>query len=111
MIEDFDRLVKQRNALKSWKALGLEFDYSHTHFQLRMDVVKPSMVAYCGQRSQGTANYHDAPDFFVEAVRAEIKRREVEIVEAAYNTEMQRLNKEIAAQKQNVLKQLEAADD
>jgi hypothetical protein len=110
MLSEFDRLVKQRKDLKAWWELGSTIaQYDNKFHSLRVDVQTPSLITFCGQQYAGARNYHDAPKFFEKAVMAEMGEHANEIVRAAYNKEIARLDNLIAAHKEAVLKELEVA--
>lgn len=107
-LQSFDQLVNQRKQLVAWWDLRKADDFSQGKYSLRVDAVKPSMVAFCGQERPGSKNYHDAPDWFFDAVRVEIGKAGRLIVEKAVAAEIDRLTERIKAMKEQVLKQLEA---
>jgi len=110
MLQEFDLLVRQRKALKEWWNLGVNVaTYRNRYHTLRVDVQKPEMVAFCGQQYAGAQNYHDAPPFFVEAIRQEIAEQSPRIVEQTYEKELARLDAEIEKHRAAVLQQLAAA--
>lgn len=110
MLSEFDELVRKRQALKSWWALGETIaKYDGSVHALRVDVKKPSMVAYCGQEYAGARNYHDAPAFFVDSVRQEMQSEATRIARQAYEKEMAKLDAAIEKQRAAVLKQLASA--
>lgn len=107
MFSEFDKLVKQRAALKAWWQLGETIcGWGGKRHVLRVDVMKPSMVAYCGQAYAGAKNYHDAPEFFIEALRKELSAHANEIAKAAYEKEIARLDGLIETHRAAVLKEL-----
>lgn len=107
MLTEFDSLVKQRQQLKSWWSLGSTIaQYDRKCHSLRVDVMKPTMVAYCGQAYAGAKNYHDAPDFFFEAINKEIQSRIKEITKDAYEKEIARLDGLIEKHRASVLSEL-----
>ena len=107
MLKQFDELVKQRDQLKRWWAMKNEIArYDKTTHTLRVDVVKPSMVAFCGQQYAGAKNYHDAPTFFVEAIRKQFSEHSRELTAKAYEAEMSRLDELIESQRESVLAEL-----
>lgn len=107
MLGDFDKLVQQRSALKSWWQLGQTVcGWGGGNHVLRVDVMKPGMVAYCGQAYAGAKNYHDAPEFFIEAVRAEMTAQSKAIAKAAYEKEIERLDGLIEKHRAAVLSEL-----
>ena len=110
MLQEFDQFVRQRKELEQWWGLGLtEAAYDRALHSLRVDVQKPSMVAFCGQQYAGAKNYHDAPAFFVEAVRKEMEQEAKRLVGLAYQKELARLNAAIEKHRAAVLKQLASA--
>lgn len=107
MLQEFDDLVKKKQALKDWWSLSETVaEYDRSVHSLRVDVQKPSMVAYCGQQYAGAKNYHDAPAFFVESVRREMQGESKRIAKQAYEKEIARLDAEIEKHRQMVLEQL-----
>ena len=109
MLSDFDRLVQQRSALRSWWKLKTTIcgwgDGPHV---LRVDLVTPTMVAFCGQAYAGAKNYHEAPEGFAGAVRKQMDVHAKAIVEAAYTSEIERLDGLIEQHRAAVLKELAA---
>jgi hypothetical protein len=106
----FDLLVQQRKELKAWMALGETIAaYDRQKHSLRVDVAKPTMVAFCGQAYAGARNYHDAPAFFVEALRAEMQARACGIVRETAEKELARIDAKIEAMRADVLAQLSVA--
>lgn len=106
---DFDKYVQQRKALQSWWNLRTIRTYDSGGHVLRVDVPKPTMVAMCGQNHPGARNYHDAPDFFAEAIKNEMDLRAKEITKTAYENEIMRLDSLIAQNKEAVLAELATA--
>lgn len=107
MLSEFDELVRKRQALKAWWANQEKIDcIGCTPYALRVDVCRPSMVAYCGQEYSGAKNYHDAPKFFIESVRLEMQSEAKKIVRQAYEKEMAKLNAQIENYRAAVLAQL-----
>lgn len=107
MLKEFDELVKQRRELKEWWMLGSKLaGYDKEFHKLRVDIGVPSMVAFCGQASAGAKNYHDAPKFFLQAIRIEMEKQSRQMVKEAYDREFERLSLEIENLKSEVLKQL-----
>lgn len=110
MLSEFDQLVNQRKQLKQWWELGgTEAAYDRKFHSLRVDVQKPSMVAFCGQQYAGAKNYHDAPTFFVESVRKEMQEEAKRLVGLAYQKELARLDAAIEKHRAAVLEQLASA--
>ena len=111
MLSDFDKLVKRRRDLQAWWALGSTIAaYDHGVHKLRVVVQSPSMVAYCGQAYAGAKNYHEAPEWFAEAVRQELSAQAAAITKAAYESEMARLTSEIERNRQAVLAELQVGE-
>ena len=109
MLSDFDRLVQQRSALKSWWKLKTTIcGWGGGPHVLRLDSVTPTMVAFCGQAYAGAKNYHDAPEGFAGAVRKQIDAHSKAIVEATYASEIERLDRLIEQHRAAVLKELAA---
>jgi len=109
MLEDFDKLAARRAQLKDWWSLGTTIaKYDSKFHTLRVDLQKPSMVTFCGQQYAGAKNYHDAPDWFKESVRAELQNHVKEITRRAYEAEMARLTELIEQHRAAVLAQLES---
>jgi|688.fasta_scaffold392944_3 hypothetical protein len=107
MLREFDELVRQRTELKQWWELGsTQAEYDRKLHSLRVDVRKPSMVTFCGQQYAGAKNYHDAPAFFVEAVRKEMQEEAKRLVGLAYQKELARLDAAIEKHRDAVLEQL-----
>ena len=107
MLKQFDELVKQRDQLKRWWAMKNEIArYNKTTHTLRVDVVKPSLVAFCGQQYAGAKNYHDAPEFFVDAVRRQFHEHSAELTAKAYEAEMARIDDLIESHRNSVLAEL-----
>lgn len=107
MLGEFDKLVSQRSALKSWWQLGQTIcGWGGVNHVLRVDVLKPEMVAYCGQAYAGAKNYHDAPAFFAEAVRNEMVAQSKAIVTETYEKEIERLDGLIEQHRAAVLSEL-----
>ena len=107
MLREFDELVRQRRELKQWWELGsTQAEYDRRLHLLRVDAQKPSMVAFCGQQYAGAKNYHDAPAFFVEAVRKEMQEEAKRLVGLAYQKELARLDAAIEKHRAAVLEQL-----
>lgn len=110
MLSEFDELVRKRQALKDWWALGeTHAEYSRGFHSLRVDVCKPSLVTFCGQQYAGAKNYHDAPSFFAESVRKEMQAEAERITRQAYEKEIARLDSEIEKHRAAVLEQLAAS--
>lgn len=109
MLSEFDKLVKQRQSLKDWWSLGsIMAAYDRNYHILRVDIQTPSMIAFCGQQYAGARNYHDAPAFFFEAVRVALQSAAGKLTEAAYHSEIARLDAAIEKHKAAVLKELES---
>lgn len=109
MLEDFDKLVARRAALKAWWSLGTTIaQYDSKFHTLRVDLQKPSMVTFCGQQYAGAKNYHDAPDWFRQSITDELQNHVKEITRRAYEAEMERLTELIEKHRAAVLAQLEA---
>lgn len=109
MLCEFDKLIKQRKELKEWWALHRTIAaYSQCFHVLRVDVPKPSTLCFCGQQYAGGQNYHDAPAFFRDAVAREMQGAAADLVESAYNTEIDRLDAEIEKHRAAVLAELKA---
>jgi transposase-like protein len=107
MLQEFDEAVKERRELKEWWSLGETVaKYDHKKHVLRVDVSKPTMIAFCGQEYAGAKNYHDAPDFFTEAVRQAIQDSVGVLTQQAYETELARLTSIIEDNRANVLAEL-----
>ena len=107
MLSEFDELVKKRKQLKAWWELGSTIaTYDRKVHSLRVDVMKPSMVAMCGQAYAGAKNYHDAPEFFVESVRCAIERHIGDITEEAYQSSLARLDELIEKHRAALLNEL-----
>lgn len=102
----FDEAVQQRRSLKSWWSLREKETYDGGGHKLRVDTQKPGMVALCGQAYAGARNYHDAPDFFVQAVAREIQSQACNLAAVAYEKELARLDALIESQRELVLKEL-----
>ena len=110
MMQEFDELVQKRAALKAWWELGsTKVGYGDGCHKLRIDVAKPTMVAFCGQAYAGARNYHDAPAFFVEAIRQEMHVAAKRLAREAYENELARLDAAIEKHRDAVLAQLSSA--
>ena len=106
MLTEFDAAVKQRLELQMWWKLGSTVAaYDDRVHKLHIHVLKPTMVAFCGQQYAGAENYHEAPEFFAEALRDEIERRARQIAKEVYEAEIARLTTLIDSQRAEVLKQ------
>lgn len=111
MLEKFDKLTAQRAHLKAWWENRERVDYgSGRRYTLRVDVQKPTMVAYCGQRYSGAKNYHDCPEFFVEAVRKELQAYANKMASSAYEAEMLRLQKLIDECRDSVMSHFQESE-
>lgn len=107
MLKEFDELVRQRKELVEWWKLATTVaEYDRAFYVLRVDVAKPSMVAFCGQQTAGGQNYHDAPSFFLDVVKREIECARVLIVKQAYEKELARLTSEITKLKERIQDEL-----
>ena len=107
MLSEFDSLCRQRDDLAKWMSLGGKIaEYDRKKFQLRVDLNTPSTVAYCGQMCCGGQNYHNAPKWFLNAVKRELDLHAHKAVSHAYQTEMERLDSEIEKHRSDVLKAL-----
>jgi len=107
MLSDFDKLVKDRDALQRWMKMGSTIArYDGANHVLRVDWQLPSMIAFCGQEYAGAKNYHDAPEFFAKVVKSELEKRTSEIVHAAYESAMAVINAGIEKHRELVLEQL-----
>lgn len=112
MLVEFDKLVQQREALMRWWKLGQTVaKYDGEVHKLRVDVAKPTMVAFCGQQCEGAQNYHYAPAGFANAVRAEMAANAADLTKQAYENELQRLNEGIETHREAVMQQLGIAGD
>lgn len=110
MLSEFDRLVNQRRELVAWWGLRTTVAaYEGTCHSLRVDVQKPSFIAYCGQQYAGAKNYHEAPGFFAESVRKEMQAEAERLAVQAYEKELARLNEAIEKHRAAVLKELASA--
>lgn len=111
MLERFDKLTAQRSHLKAWWENRENVDcVSGGRYKLRVDVQKPTMVAYCGQEYSGAKNYHDCPGFFVEAVRKELQACANKMASSAYEAEMLRLQKLIDECRDSVMSHFQEMD-
>lgn len=111
MLEEFDKLVEKRDQLRQWWLLGETVaKYDRKKFQLRVDIEKPLMVSFCGQMSQGSQNYHDAPKFFFEAIRKRISESIEDLTREVYEAELERLNGLIEDNRSAVMAQLNQAE-
>jgi len=111
MLEDFDKLVRQRSELMNWWKLGQTIaKYDGKYHTLRVDLQNPSLVAFCGQQYAGAKNYHDAPPFLFTAIRLECDKQINQIVKKAYENEVARLSAEIENMKAEVVEQLKMSD-
>jgi hypothetical protein len=111
MLEDFDKLVRQRSELMDWWKLGQTIaKYDGKYHVLRVDLQNPSLVAFCGQQYAGAKNYHDAPKSFFTAIRLECDKQINQIVKKAYENEIAILNAAIEKMKTEVLEQLEVSN-
>lgn len=111
MLQEFDELVKRRQLLQAWWEMDSKrAGWGDGLYVLRVDVMSPSMVAFCGQEYAGARNYHDAPDWFRECVRAEMGKEAKKIARQAYVNEIDRLDTEIEKLKEAVLQQLNKGD-
>ena len=109
MLTEFDKAVKDLRALDAWWSMGSKLaTYDQQNYRLRVDVARPTMVAYCGQQSAGAKNYHDAPGFFIDAVRVEIASGISAITFHAYERERARLVAEIEKHRAAVLSALDS---
>lgn len=109
MLGEFDELVRARKELKDWWNLRVTTAaYDGSFHRLIVQVQKPAMVSFYGQQYAGAKNYHDAPGFFIESVRAEMQAEANKIVANAYETELKRLDAQIEAHRAAVLEQLSA---
>lgn len=107
MLGDFDKLVEQRSELKRWWQLSQTVcGWGGRNHVLRVDLQKPTMLAYCGQAYAGAKNYHDAPGFFAEAVKKEMDAQSKAIANVAYEKEIERLDGLIEKHRAAVLSQL-----
>lgn len=112
MLTEFDKAVKALREIDAWWSLRSKLaTYDQQNYRLRIDVAAPTMVAYCGQQSAGAKNYHDAPEWFVGAVRAEISRDVHAIAFRAYERERERLVGEIKNLRESVLSLLASVAD
>lgn len=110
MLIEFDELVRKRKELNEWWALGETVaKYDGGVHELRVDVQKPSKVSYCGQQYAGAQNYHDAPAFFLDALRQEMQSDAKRLTRLAYDKEIAKLNAEIEKHRAAVLEQLASA--
>lgn len=106
-MEKFDKLVKQRSELQSWWSMQNMVDSQDgSHYSLRVDFTKPSMVAFCGQAYAGSKNYHDAPAFFVDEIVKVVASKKSEITSQAYHNVINQLNAEIASLRESVMDEL-----
>ena len=111
MLQEFDELVKRRQQLQAWWEMGSKHvGWGDGRYVLRVDVVSPSMVAFCGQEYAGARNYHDAPDWFRGCVCAEMQKEAKKLAQQAYVNEIDRLDTEIEKLKEAVLQQLNLGD-
>ncbi|MCB1116908.1 MAG: hypothetical protein KDK71_10615, partial [Chlamydiia bacterium] len=93
MLSEFDDLVKKREELKSWWSLKLkEVGWGDGNHILRVDVPRPSMIAFCGQAYAGAKNYHDAPTWFAECVQHEMQQESARMTQQAYEKKLASLN-------------------
>jgi hypothetical protein len=107
VLQEFDDAVQKRRELKAWWSLGETVaKYDRQKHVLRVDVTKPTMIAFCGQEYAGAKNYHDAPEFFAEAVRQAIQDAVAVLTQQAYETDLARLTAVIEAHRANVLAEL-----
>lgn len=107
MLLEFDELVKQRKELIKWMNLGNTLaKYGGKNYSLRVNVLNPAMIAYCGQQYAGDKNYYDAPAFFFDAVRKKMEEMAQKIVCQVFEEEIERLTEAINKHKENVLKEL-----
>lgn len=110
MLQEFDKLVKERDELIRWWKLGSTIaQYDHSLHELRVDMCKPSLVSYCGQAYAGAQNYHDAPKWFAECIRKEQQARFKELATAAYEKALANLNERISAHRAAVEEALSVA--
>ena len=107
MLQEFDKLVKQRKELKEWWELSTTLAaYNKSFYTLRVDMQKPAQVSFCGQQYAGGKNYYDAPVFFLESIREELAEQACAIVAKTYQKELNRLNTDIAKYREAILKEL-----
>lgn len=106
MLQEFDALVNKRKQLQSWWKRKTTTTYRSRCHTLRVDILLPTMVAFCGQEYAGANNYHEAPEFFKNCIKKEMEKDINEITERAYNNEIERLNNEIEKYREAVLSEL-----
>lgn len=109
-MEQFDRLVRQRSELFNWWNLRHSDDFSQGKYSLRVDVTKPSMIAFCGQAYAGAKNYHDAPAWFGDIVRNAMSKTAVETTRAAVEAELASLTERIDGLKARILAEFERCE-
>lgn len=107
MMAKFDELVEKRRRLKEWWSLRETVaDYEKKKHTLRVDLMKPTMVAYCGQQYAGAKNYHDAPEWFRDHVKEQMESVIDEVTCKAYEEAVAFLDAAIDGYREQVLQEL-----
>lgn len=107
MMAKFDELVEKRRQLKLWWSLrDTVADYENKKHTLRVDLMKPTMVAFCGQQYAGAKNYHDAPEWFKDHVKEQMETVIDEVTCKAYEEAIECLDDAIDGYREQVLQEL-----
>ena len=80
--------------------------YDNKKHKLRVDVMPPKLVSFCGQQYAGAKNYHDAPAFFVDRIREVMQEEVCRLTQVAYEREIARLDSIIESHREQVLQEL-----